>query len=353
MAWITGSSENNRYVIEVGPGKFVENEIDLRGRPYVSIVGSNIQTTEIFPSSSNQHIVRMGINNEISFLTLTGAGSGYAAIYVDDIGDFAQAHKVSINDSDIGIRVNSSTLETQFYGEYIDINGTYTYGLYISSSNSLYAFANMENYYQFPVGSPIKGNYAIGPYSLMSIKAALFQNDGTINATAFQLEDGAQIEITSLDIQGFDPAYYIPDVGAGPTIRATGVMVHDSLAYDFYNENISTQMRYTGLIDGAKIVNNSPNVYWNRLDDITGQSFMNSIQSTSVTASFLGDLIGTASWALNTLTASFVQQAVSASFASTASYVRNAVSAAFGLCGTNLLCWWRTAVDGRTLQYSR
>jgi len=306
VAWITDSSVNNRYVIEVGPGQFVEKEIDLRGRPYVSIVGSNIQTTEIFPSSSNQNIVRMGINNEISFLTLTGAGAGYAAICVDDIGDFAQAHKVSIYDSDTGIKVNASTIDTQFYGEYIDINGTYTYGLYVSSSTGIFSFANMENYYQFPVGSAIKGNYVVGPYSSLSVKAALFQNDGTLNATAFQIEDGAQIEITSLDIQGFDPAYYIPDVGAGPNIRATGVMVHDSLAYDFYNENISTQVRYTGIIDGAKIVNNSPTAYWNRLDDITGQSYMNSIQSTSVTASFLGNLEGTASWARNALTASSV-----------------------------------------------
>ncbi len=107
VAYITDSAANNRYVIQVGPGQFIEKEINLVGKPYVSIVGSSIQTTQIFPSSSNQHLIKMGVNNEVSFLSLTNAPTGYSALYVDDVGDFAQAHKLSFYDCDTCITVIS------------------------------------------------------------------------------------------------------------------------------------------------------------------------------------------------------------------------------------------------------
>jgi hypothetical protein len=204
VAYITDSDENNRYIIEVGPGQYTENMIDLTGKPYVSIVGSNIQTTEIFPSQSNHPIIKMGINNEISFLTLANAGSGQAAIYVDDIGDFAQAHKISIYDSDIGVYVNASTTDTQFYGEYIDINGTFSYGAYVSSSNGITTRCNLENYYLFPSASAVIGNYAVGPSSSLSLYTAKFEGDSTANSTAIKLENGAVLEAAAVDIQNPD-----------------------------------------------------------------------------------------------------------------------------------------------------
>jgi hypothetical protein len=133
--YITDSNENNRYVVSIGPGKFYENEISLVGKPYVSIVGSNIQTTEIYPSGSNQNLVNIGINNEISFLSLAESPVGYAALLVDDIGDFAQCHKISFYNCDTNIKVIARTQDTQFYGEYVDFNGTYSYGTISSGSN--------------------------------------------------------------------------------------------------------------------------------------------------------------------------------------------------------------------------
>jgi hypothetical protein len=81
-------------LVSVGPGKFTEDEIDLTGKPYVSVKGSDIITSQIVPNTNTQHIFKIGQNNEISFLALSGAPIGYAAIYVDDIGDYAQAHKI-------------------------------------------------------------------------------------------------------------------------------------------------------------------------------------------------------------------------------------------------------------------
>jgi hypothetical protein len=272
VAYITDSAEDNRYVIEVGPGQFTENTIDLTGKPYVSIVGSNIQTTQIFPSASNQHIIKMGINNEVSFLSLANAGSGYSALYIDDVGDFAQAHKISINNCDRGITINASTTDTQFYGEYIDINGAFTYGAYVSSSGGASTYCNLENYYLFPSASATIGNYAVGPSSSLNLYVGSFIGDGTTNSTAVKLEDGATLEAGALDVQGWDYGYVVPNVGNPPLFRVVGSMIHDSTTYDFDIQKVGTQGRYQGISDHTKINSVSEDFYWNFLDDTDGEN---------------------------------------------------------------------------------
>jgi hypothetical protein len=272
VAWISGSNENNRYVIEVGPGQFTENMIDLTGKPYVSIVGSNIQTTQIFPSSSTQHIIKMGVNNELSFLSLANAGPGYSAIYVDDVGDFAQVHKISIYDSDRGITVLGNSTDTQFYGEYVDINGTFSYGAYISSSNGTVVSANIENYYLFPSASATIGNYVAGPSASLSLYTSKFLGDATANSTAVKLEDGSQLEAAAVDIQDWDYGYVIPNTGVGPNFRVVGAMIHNSVTYDFDIQNATTRGRYQGVSDHTKISNTSQDFYWNFLDDEDGEN---------------------------------------------------------------------------------
>jgi hypothetical protein len=270
--YITGSSSTNRFVVEVGPGKFSEDEIDLVNKPYVSIVGSNIQTTEIVPNSSSQHIFKLGINNEISFLTISGSGSGYAAIYVDDIGDFAQAHKISIYDCDIGIWVKSSTQDTKFYGEYIDINGYFSYGVRIEASNSFLALANMENYYLFPTYDDVIGNSVDGLGGRLNIYTAEFEGALLTGSTAIIVSDEAECEAGNLDIQEWDKAIVIPNIGNGPSVRIVGTMIHDSITYDMEISNSLASLRFQGVSDHSKIYNVSNDVYWNFLDDNDGEN---------------------------------------------------------------------------------
>jgi hypothetical protein len=80
----------------------------------------------------------------------------------------------------------------------------------------------------------------------------------------------------------------------------------------------------------------------NAILDVNGSAIITG--SLTVTAGITGSLFGTASWALNASTSSYVLQAVSASFASTASfvttaqtasYVLNAVSASFATTATS------------------
>jgi hypothetical protein len=270
--WITGSSSSNRFVVSVGPGEFFENEIDLTSKPYVSIVGSNIQTTQIFPNSTSQHIIKLGINNEISFLSLSGAGSSYSAIYVDDIGDFAQAHKISVYDCDIGVWVKSSTQDTKFYGEYMDFNGDFTYGVRVDATNSFSALANMENYYLFPTYDNVIGNSADGLGARLNLYTGEFEGAQLTGSTAIKLSDQAELEAGNLDIQDWNKSFEIPNSGGGPVARIVGSMIHNSITYDIEILNPAASFRYQGISDHTKIYNVSNNVFWNFLDDVDGEN---------------------------------------------------------------------------------
>ena len=272
VAYITDSSDTNRYVIEVGPGRYIEKEIDLTGKPYVSIVGSSIQTTQIFPSSSNQHLIKMGVNNEVSFLSLTNSPAGYSALYIDDIGDYAQAHKVSFYDCDTCLTVISRTQDTKFYGEYLDFNGAYSTGSFVSSSNGFQALASLENYYQFPVGATgLIANYGTGDVAEFDIYAAGLIGESDATSVAFRLENGADMQGLGMDVPKWGTAVYIPNLANSASFNIVGTMIHDSVNYDFEILHPSSSCRFQGTADHGKINNVSSNFFWSFLDENDGE----------------------------------------------------------------------------------
>ena len=270
--WISGSGANNRFIVDVGPGQFTEPLIDLSTKPYVSIVGSNIQTTEIFPSASNHDIIKIGINNEVSFLTIANAGAGQSGILCDDIGDFAQLHKVSIYDCDTCIKILSNTQDTYLFGEYVDFNGAFTYGTYISASNGFIASANMENYYTFPVSAgAAAANYVTGPSSSLKMYSGVMTGESEVGSMAVYLENGADLQAAGFDFPDWNHAIHVSDVGVPASFNIVGCMIHGSVEYDFFIEPTTAVCRFQGTAAHTKISNASNNFYWSFLDELDGE----------------------------------------------------------------------------------
>lgn len=268
---ITGSSENNRFLISVGPGKFTEGTIDLTGKPYISIEGSNILTTEIIPSGNTQHIIKIGQSNEISFLSLSGAPSGYAGIYAYDIGDYGQAHKVSFIDCDTNVWIESNTQETIFYGEYLDFNGIYTYGLKVIGNNGIIAKANIENYYNFPTGAGItKCNYAQGSGATINVFLGDNISNGVSGSTAFLIEDNASLNTSTITVDGFTYGIRNPNIG-GPIRFDIDNASFTDCELDLSVEHINTFGTFGGSSNHQKVYSDSDNVYWAFLDINDGE----------------------------------------------------------------------------------
>ncbi len=265
------TSSTNRYVITVGPGVFIENEIDLTQTPYVSIVGSNIQTTQILPNTNSQHIIKIGINNEISFLSLSGAPSGYAGLYCYDIGDYAQAHKLSFYDCDTNVWIESDTQDTKFYGEYLDYNGEYTYGTKVVGNNGYLALANMENYFNFPTGAGIVYcNYATGSGATLSVFVGDNQSNGVSGSTAFHVQDGAELYSSTITVDGFTYGIRNPNVGDPIRFDVDNASFING-EWDLYVERNGTFGTFGGSSSHKKLYTASSDVYWSFLDIDDGE----------------------------------------------------------------------------------
>ena len=265
------TSSSNRFIVSVGPGIFSEGEIDLTYTPYVSIVGSNIQTTLIIPTGNTQNIIKLGISNEISFLSLSGAPSPYAAIYCDDIGDFGQAHKVSMYDCDTNVWVKSSTKDTKFYGEYLDFNGNFTYGLRTEATNNYLSLINIENSYNFPSGSNVVYcNYAKG--SGATINSFLGDNvsNGVSGSTAFYIQDGASLNASTITVDGFTYGIRNPNIGSPIRFDVDNASMVGG-EWDLYVENQYTFGTFGGSSSHQKVYTVSPDVYWLFLDVDDGE----------------------------------------------------------------------------------
>lgn len=246
---ITAPSTNNRWLILVGVGQFIENTLSPPN--YTSIIGASIQETQIFPATATQHIWELGEYNEISFMWLEGAGPGYSAIHVNDSGNYSQAHKVTFNDNDINILVESATQDTFFYGEYLDFNGTYSYGLKVIATGGFRAFANIENYYNYPTGGLAIANHITGPNSDAHLLAG--GCEGVNTGTAFYLQDGANLQLTAFNINNFDKGIHNPNVGSACEVLISGVVAKDIVTYDIQIEHLTTSGTIGGAFDDSKI----------------------------------------------------------------------------------------------------
>ena len=265
---ITDSSSSNGYIINVGPGDFYEEEIDFTGKPYISVVGSDIQITKIIATSSTQNLFILNDSVELSFMTLKGVGPGYAGIICQDINGFSLVHKLSMYDCDTMVLVSASIRSSTFYGEYIDFNGDYSYGIKVESNNGVLAFANCENYYNLPGVTGSIGNFVTGTNSVLNILGAA--NTGVGNDKAFYIQNGASLTITSCDITGYEKGIEVGNVGTASTFDIDAVSIVDC-DYHLYIDHLNTFGTFQGSSAHSKIYNISSNVYWAFLDSIDGE----------------------------------------------------------------------------------
>ena len=299
---ITGSSSNNRFLVSVGPGRFSEGLIDLTGKPYVSIEGSNIITTEIIPSTNNQHIIKIGQNNELSFFSLSGAPSGYAGIYAYDIGDYGQAHKISFIDCDTNVWVESDTQDTIFFGEYLDFNGSYSYGTKVIANNGYVASANLENYYNFPTGTGTTiANRVQGSGATLSVFVGDGVGNGVTGSTNYEVFDYASLNTTTTTADGWDYCVKNPNIGGPVRFDIDSISVVNSIIYDISVEHPSTFGTFNGSASHVKINSLSNDVYWSFLDiddgefDITRKisvTFQDGTHTDASTLIFEGSTMG-------------------------------------------------------------
>ena len=178
-------------------------------------------------------------------MTIKGAGTGYAGIECIDfnqidsgVNGFALVHKVSIFDCDTMVLVRCTNLSTptEFYGEYVDINGYYTYGVKVESSSSdadFGAFVNLENYYCSPSYDSAISNHVSGLGSELVVQGSSLVGLKQLDK-AFYIEDGSKLSLYSTDIMSFNIGIHVGtssltgDLGIFSQFECVGTMINDS-----------------------------------------------------------------------------------------------------------------------------
>lgn len=270
MDSITDATDENQYIILVGPGVF--NEPLITTKEFVSVVGYSILATIIEPDDVDHHVFEIPEpNTELSFMTIRGAGPGYAGVFVDDCGDFAQMHKVSMLNNDTHIYVRSQTKDTYLYMEYVDINGSYENGV-ITESNGFVSQVNLENWYTFnDSGNSGYDHFATGPDAVIS--AELFSLNGSGLNTGFQLENGAVLRMAAGKISDADVAVHMPNIGAGTHLEAVGIQTIGSVTNNYKIQHPDAEGFVSGSLDLSVLdVVSSANVKFNVVDNQVGST---------------------------------------------------------------------------------
>lgn len=271
---IVGSSETNRYVIQVGPGVYEEVPIILTSKPYVSIVGSDILGVLVVPKPGveSDKLFQLGNANELSFITISGmTGSGGVGIACSNINGFSLIHKISMYDNETHISVYADTLDTQFYGEYVDLNGNYSYGISVIAAGAICG-ANLENHYNFATGVlPTIAYFVQGNNSSLEVTVGNNIGNGITNSACFLIRDRADLNISSVNISDWDYGIFNSNVGGPCTFDIDSISIINSTTNDLRVDQQYTTGTIQGSLSHQKISNIASDVYWQFLDSTDGE----------------------------------------------------------------------------------
>ena len=252
IASITDATATNRYVIRVSPGTYTEPPMIVP--PYVNITGISEYSVVVKPQTVVQDLFVLQQRATLNFLTIEGTGSGYAAIKIEDSGDYALVHKVDISDCGIGVSVKAVNDYTALYLEYVGITGG-EYGVKVESVNGDTAFLNAENFYTFSSDTATNqtvGISATGAGVSVNLRTfGLLGDDGL--GKGLQMSNGATGAADGGTISGWGTGAELANTGTGPNITFVGVNFDGNTTYDLNVAHPSATGSLFGVANRAKI----------------------------------------------------------------------------------------------------
>lgn len=232
LASITDNSITNRYKIYVGPGVYTEPAIVLK--PYVVIQGAN---TIIQPAANNHHVVSMSANSVMGFVTVRGAGLGYAGVYLEDCGDYCHIHKVLIMDCSRGIWVKTTSLASSLHLEHVRIETTSSFAnlqhLVLAEAAAGYELTvHVENYDSIQRVNSFSGSQ----HKVVGADAYLYMRTFHVvdlsASTAVEVENGSHVVLSNGKIDN--------QAGIGVRVNNTGSTPSLIMSASIFEDTVGT-----------------------------------------------------------------------------------------------------------------
>ena len=253
LASISDNSPSNQYVIDVGPGTYIEDPIHMKD--YVYIVGAGFDSTIIQANNPNEHLIFGADFSCISSLMLTGVTlSGKALIYYAS---------------------TTGTVQTSFWAEHIRFGSADTLGIADGTVAHSALFLNSCRYggpYQFNTGFIARtGGATVGRVVVRNCTSAhmtapypqdMFVCDGSgceINlksavartgslgggGNGLRIRNGGTARVASLDLAGWSKGLWVENVGPAPLFLG-GIIIFES-------NTIDCQIDHPGILGGMAI----------------------------------------------------------------------------------------------------
>jgi hypothetical protein len=256
---VTSPSESNPWLIYVGPGIYIEPLLSIPS--YVSVIGATIERTVVQPDTANHHVFVLDTYAELSFLSIQNAGTGYAGIACVNAGNYTQMHKVSIYNCDIGVYCESSTLDSNCYLEYVDINGMYTYAVQIVSTNGFECFVNAENFYIFPDAINVSADQILIDGTAATMEALTCGIHGNGADNGIRVTNGATLSINGVYFFTCLIGIYADNTGTDPKLKISGTSF-ENCTTNFNIANTTATGNYTGFCEYSKKSINDSNSFF-------------------------------------------------------------------------------------------
>jgi len=232
LASITDASATKPYTVRVGPGPFIEDSIVMKS--FVNVIGDSIFGSIIQANNASNNII-IGANNScIEHCYLKGAtGSGAAAVYFHAPGNFfildcrfGANNIIAQLDAPVAA-ANALTVARCF----IDTNSNFTTAFVVNGSSTTSCIMTVANCsWAASAAQPSLQNFAsiTGPNATFlgaSIAAgAVPESSLVVGGNGFKISNTGKLVLSSVLLQGFTNAFYVPSTGGGPNIQAVGIL---------------------------------------------------------------------------------------------------------------------------------
>lgn len=262
LASITDNDHNNRYVVSIGPGVYIEDTLEMKD--YVSVVGLEAKTTVVELKALPTHPYLIYANNvnstvkQLFFRTVAGSAIHYqggtfkinncrfgnCTLGIDASGVNGPDHNhLNVVESETATDCNS-TLLMKFSDDgthylNVTINGFTTAN---TPGGILHDFAE--------IGLTAGGFF--GGKTEVSFENCTIVGDGT--GCAIKVADGADCHVIGSTVKDFDKGLHVLNEGVvGPEVEIVGSLIYDNITYDIQVEHLSTAGSINAVADREKV----------------------------------------------------------------------------------------------------
>lgn len=253
------ASSINPILVVGDAGIYQEDPISLSN--YVSITGLEQDRVVLTPNDVNSPLLSLTDYASASFLRIDGV-TNEAGIYMYDAPVIAIAHKVYIVNSKYAVRVDSPTVDTYAYLEYVSADNISYIGLYATSSaNVTEVSAENTYFYNITALSSLADVVSNGVNTKILYHTGSVVNQFSIGTgTGFLSTSGGSLRIRNCQIEGYNYGV-LTNTGTSPDIVINSC-TFDGNTYNFYINNVTATGYFQGYSDYSKYFINSSSSFF-------------------------------------------------------------------------------------------